>query len=491
MTGRIPAPSLWLEDGARVEGITVDRWVDAFTGDLADAGVGCGDAVALIGRESPEAMCVILALWRLGAVACPLPRRLPEAAIASMMARLEPKLLVVEEEWSALAAKHPGPRAMVQAGEHGPRLTFSAETNPAAAGAPRFPKNRAQAPEAIAALLFTSGSTAQPKLAALSLGAFLANAQASAALLPLGPHDAWCANLPLHHVGGLSVIVRTGLAGASLAFPKQGEPIPQRATHLSVVSAQLVQWSRDPKLRSRLLSLKAVLLGGGPVPVELCTALAGEGVPLFASYGLTETASQLATSAFHEEGGAWRGAFPLPGCVVRIGERDEIFVKTPALFSGYLGPAGLTSPVDREGFFPTGDRGRLTAEGRLQVFGRLDHLIISGGENLQPEEVEQALRRIFPLAEAVVSAIPHPVWGQRPVAFLLWKDEGVALPGSELRRLLREHLPPFKIPDYFYQWPTDGECRTPNGKIRRPFFASLALRLHGQASESTHPGDPT
>jgi O-succinylbenzoic acid--CoA ligase len=486
----LPSPSVWLADGTHLDTPKVERQAEIYSHELSRLGVGLGDTVALLGRETPAALFLLLAVWRLGAVACPLPRRLPPGTLSEMLGRLRPCLLVNDSEMEAAASSLPVRRASYKSDSaiDPPSLRLHA-SSPTGAPARDFPGNRLGSGENIAALLFTSGSSAQPKIAALSMAAFLANARAAAARIPLAPGDAWCANLPFNHVGGLSIIFRTALSGAALAFPSAEEPIPERATHLSLVSSQLVMLVRDARHRSRLASLKAVLLGGGPIPIGLCRELIAQSVPLFASYGLTETASQVATSPLQESDfvPGPPGVEALPGVEIRIGDRDEILVRSPSLFSGYLESQARGRSLDPSGFFLTGDRGRIGEDGKLQVMGRLDHLIISGGENIQPEEIERVLRQILPVSEAVVAGIPHPVWGQRPVAFLEWNEGAAIPPEAELKLLLRAHLPGFKIPDYFFPWPKEDGTRTPNGKVSRAFFSTLAKRLGEEASKAAEP----
>jgi o-succinylbenzoate---CoA ligase len=240
------------------------------------------------------------------------------------------------------------------------------------------------------------------------------------------------------------------------------------ATHVSLVSTQLLRLLRESDPAPG--GLKAILLGGGPVPISLVDEAAARGLPIHTSYGLTEMASQVTATP----PGASREALrtsgrPLPYRELSISDSGDILVKGETLFAGYVEGDSIDPASDTDGWFHTGDLGELDADGYLRVRGRKDYLFISGGENVQPEEIEEALCRIEGVEEAVVVPVPDAEFGARPVAFV--RTAGVE-PG-DLARALEPVLPRFKIPAAFHGWPEVAGGM----KVDRAFFRERARRL--------------
>lgn len=255
-------------------------------------------------------------------------------------------------------------------------------------------------PDGTLAVLFTSGTTGRPRGAILSRAAFIAAARASAARLGWRDDDRWLVPLPLAHVGGLSVIVRCLLARKPVLLGRPdriaADILDRRATIVSLV----------PTLLERLLGegflpppwLRLILVGGAAAPPGLMARALARGFPVAATYGLTEACSQVAT-ALPGEPGCGRPLVPL-----RIGAGGEIEVGGPTLFDGYLG-----EPPRATGWHPTGDHGFLDDDGCLHVLGRRTDLIVTGGENVYPAEVEAYLDARG-IAACVVGA-PDATWG--------------------------------------------------------------------------------
>jgi O-succinylbenzoic acid--CoA ligase len=199
-----------------------------------------------------------------------------------------------------------------------------------------------------------------------------------------------------------------------------------------------------------LAGLKAVLMGGGPVSASLVDEALSRGLPVHTSYGLTEMASQVTTTPPGASLEALRTAGRvLPEREVSISEEGEILVRGATLFSGYVEGGRLDLPLDADGWFHSGDLGELDENGDLHLLGRRDNLFISGGENIQPEEIEEVLCRLDGIDEAVVVPVPDPEFGYRPVAFV--RADGDE-PG-DLAPELRKVLPGFKVPVAFHPWP--------------------------------------
>jgi O-succinylbenzoic acid--CoA ligase len=303
-------------------------------------------------------------------------------------------------------------------------------------------------------VLFTSGSTGRNKGVVLSHAAFAASARASAANLGWRDDDRWLCCLPLAHVGGLSILARclaarrTAVLDAAPSFDpaRVAKTIElERITLVSLVPTMLVRlldagWTPPPHLR-------AVLLGGAAASPALLGRAAERGVPVLATYGMTETCGQVATQPFGTppatDGHAVGVGQPLPGAELRI--RDGgIQVRGPMLFERYL---GAPTPIDRDGWFDTGDCGRLDASGALQVLGRADDTIITGGENVHPGEIEPAIAAHPAIAAACVFGIDDDTWGQIIGAAVLCREqrEPEAL-AEDLAGFLAARLPAHKRP---------------------------------------------
>ena len=316
-----------------------------------------------------------------------------------------------------------------------------------------------------ATVVFTSGTSGEPKAAVHSVGNHVYSALGSNENVPLLPADRWWLSLPLNHVGGLGIVFRCILAGATVVIaPRWSEAASLRVTHMSLVPTQLRRMvhGEAPK------ELKAVLVGGSACPPGLVNAAANQGWPVHMTYGMTETTSQVATTpptAQLRSSGRilrWRE--------LRIGESGEILLRGPVLFKGYLLDGAISRPTGEDRWFHSGDMGRLDDSGFLHVLGRLDNMFISGGENIHPEEVERALRTLPSVMDAVVVPVDNDIYEQRPVAFI-WSDG--ALPTTEtVRACLESSLPSFKIPDAVYRWPRNIARR--GGKIDRSAFARSA-----------------
>jgi o-succinylbenzoate---CoA ligase len=424
-----------------------------------------GSRVALQLPKDEHYVALVLALIRAGHVACPVSDRLPPLGVAQLLGKVACSALISEDEELLEAAGpdlfKPEPAALL---EEGPRSS-SHRSEPA-----DIPHERP------ATIIFTSGSTGAPKAALHAFGNHYYSALGSNANITLRPCDRWLHSLPLYHVGGLSILFRCLLAVATVALPlpgtSPGESIASLgATHVSLVSTQLSRLLRESADLGRL---QAVLLGGGPVPPSLVDEALARGLPLHTSYGLTEMASQVTTTppgaSLEELRTAGR---VLPNREVSISESGEILVRGETLFAGYAEGEELDRPVDTEGWFRTRDLGEIDESGYLRVGGRMDNLFISGGENVQPEEIEEALCRLERVDEAVVVPVPDEEFGARPVAFVRLNHGDP----RDLARELEPVLPRFKIPISFHPWP---ERARRSMKVDRTSLSELARRLRSR-----------
>jgi len=331
--------------------------------------------------------------------------------------------------------------------------------------------------EACLAVVYTSGSSDRPQGVELSRRAFIAAAAASAANLGWRDEDRWLLGLPLAHVGGLSVLTRCLIARRTVVLVQPGsfevatyvaELARQKVTLASVVPTMLYRILRQCPVARPPASLRAVLVGGAAAPASLMAEARLAGWPVLATYGSTETCSQVATERLSEpprEAGDCGP--PLAGIELRLGPRQRIEVRGDCLMSAYF-PSG-ERPFTDDGWLITGDAGRLDGNGSLQVLGRLDDVIVSGGENIHPEEVEAALLEHPGIAAAVVFGVDDSEWGQRVAALLVADAEPLA--AGQLRQHLRQRLATFKQPRQI-QWVAELP-QTAAGKVSRRLSASL------------------
>ncbi len=269
--------------------------------------------------------------------------------------------------------------------------------------------------------LFTSGSTGTPKIAALSKANLLASAAAS---VDLRPNDQWKLTLPLYHVGGIGILLRCILARATIVL----EDSPD-ITHLSYVPTQLYRATPVYK------KLRCLLLGGAPI-----TSFPDR-LPIFATYGLTEMGSLVVVK--QNPTTPYLG-HPLKGREVKVAQDGEIWVRGACLFQGYWEEGKLRLPLDEQGWFATGDLGRYCSKEGLAIVGRKDWQFISGGENIQPEEIEKELLSLREVEEAVVVPIADAEFGARPIAVVKVNDPSFDL--KRMRDALQDRLPKYKIP---------------------------------------------
>jgi o-succinylbenzoate---CoA ligase len=378
-------------------------------------------ALVAIALPRPAAARAVVATWAAGEAVLPLDPGAPAAELKATLAAARPTHLL---DGSG--------RRRLPGGE------------PAEAG--------------VAAVVATSGTSDSPKLVELGADAVRWSATATTAALERGPGDRWLCCLPVHGVAGLAVVARAWHSGLPVEVHQRFDPDAVRA---AAGRATLV--SMVPAMLRRLLAagdeaarFRRVLLGGGPVPAGLVEEAAARGVTLVRTYGLTETF-----------GGMVHDGHPLPGTELTTdpdGE-GELLVRGPMLFRRYRGDPGRTAAVLRGGWLRTGDLGRVGPDGRLAVLGRTDDLVISGGVNVYPDEVEAVLATHPGVAEAAVAGRPDPEWGQRVVAFVVARDPADPPTLAGLRAFARERLAATKAPRELVVVPA--LPRGPSGKLLR------------------------
>lgn len=372
-------------------------------------------------------------------------------------------------------------------GEHAVALALSGaqSTPPLARGASAAFLERDINPEQPYAFMLTSGSSGVPKIVILSRRAVLASASASEHNLGRENEERWLLCLPLSHVGGLSILVRMLAARRTVVLlePTTAGLLERTAALRRQISEQRVTLiSLVPTLLERLLqegfeapaTLRAVLVGGAGCSAALAERARRAGVPLLTSYGLTETGSQVIARRYVErhaplpvQSGCVSSGHPLEGVELKI-VGGRIAIRAAALLSGYLGSTALAL---EEGWFLTNDRGVLGSGGELYVLGRTDLLIVSGGENVDPEEVERVLRTLPEVLDACVCGLPSREFGQQVAALIVTRGHTLPLPLGQLRARLSAQLAPFKLPrELLY---ADALPRSALGKLDRRACARL------------------
>ncbi|MBK5219445.1 MAG: AMP-binding protein [Thermoleophilia bacterium] len=312
----------------------------------------------------------------------------------------------------------------------------------------------------VCARVLTSGSSGAPQPVGLTYGNFLWNAVGSGFNIGVDPEDRWLCCVPLSHIAGLSIVVRSTIYGTA-AVLHEGFEVDRAAASLesdgiTIVSLVTTMLTRLLEAGADLSGPRAILVGGGPVPEEALEEAIGRGATVVQTYGLTETCSQVTTLAPADSrrkvGSAGR---PLLTTHLRIAADGEILIQGPTVAPGR---------ADGDGWLHTGDLGEIDEEGFLYVRDRIDDLIVSGGENVLPAEVEAVLLRHPEVAEAAVVGREDPEWQQAVTAVVVLAS-GSAVTPQDLRRHCAESLAGFKVPKRVEL--AAALPRTPSGKLMR------------------------
>ena len=402
---------------------------------LAAYGVRRGATAALTMHPRREEVVLLHALMKLGAVALPLGPQLTDA-----------------ERAAALATERPAVD-----------LNDAADLTQTEADLPLLGEHDM---DDLQCRILTSGTSGEPRPVGLTYGNFLFSAVGSAFNIGVSPNDRWLCCLPLSHVAGLSIVIRSVIYGTT-AVLLNGFDTEQVASTL--VSGDIGVVSLVPTMLIRLLEAdadlsapRAILIGGGPVPPDALREALDRGATVVQTYGMTETCSQVTTlapaDASRKVGSAGR---PLLTTHVRI-EQGEILVQGPTVAPGCY---------EADGWLHTGDMGHIDEDGFLYVTGRGTDVIVTGGENVMPAEVEAVLVSHPAVADAAVVGRPDPEW-QEAVCALIVLAEGAEASEDDLRDHCAGSLAPFKVPkrmEFVSSLP-----RTPSGKLLRGELMELA-----------------
>ena len=393
----------------------------SFIAALMAAGVRRGDRVAVRGSNRAETVVALLAMAQAGVTAVLVHPRLTAVEAGALLDDAEVALTLDDAAVDALLREG--------LGRPWPALPPNATGDPLA-------------------MIYTSGTSGRPKAAVLTHGSFFHSAQAHFANLPTRPTDRWVAALPLAHVGGLSVLTRGLLAGRPVALlPRFDADAVLDAVRVGGALVSVVPTMLRALLEAdrgnALARARALLVGGAACAPELLAESAARGVRALATYGMTEMCSQVATQA--PDAPSPRGVGrPLRGVELRVVDGDggtaatgavgRVAVRGPMRMRGYWRQA----PLADDAWFDTGDLGSLDAGGALSIHARRTDLIVTGGENVYPVEVEQCLEAHPSVAAALVFGLPDEVWGQRVAAAVV--PRGAVPDEAAWRAALRDHV---------------------------------------------------
>lgn len=418
----------WDDDPGRV--VLVDRAGTELTaGDLADrsavaaarlaaSGVGAGERVVISATASLDQVVAYVGVLRLGAVALPLNGAYRAPEVAHVVGDAGVAAAVTDDAERGRWITHVAPGAVVTP----PDLSGLPAAGPAPATLD------AATGDDPALLVYTSGTTGAPKGAVLRHANLLASAESVVLAWRWSPDDRLVLALPLFHMHGLGVGLHGTLtAGASAVL----HPRFDAQAVLDDARAGATMFFGVPTMWHRLVAapgaealarLRLGVSGSAPLPAELHAAVAARaGAPPLERYGMTETV-MLVSNPYEGERRAGSVGFPLPGVDVRLGTGGEIEVRGPNVFGGYWRRPAESAAAFRDGWFRTGDLGAVDPDGYLRIVGRATELIISGGYNVYPREVEDVLLAHPAVADAAVVGVPHPEWGEQVCACVVAGD---------------------------------------------------------------------
>lgn len=440
---------------------------------LVSAGIVPGDRVAILSANSCKYAVLIAACWQTGAVVAPINLRYPPGNIHAILKEINCRKLFVSSDFKE--TRFDGQLFSIDEFV----ISKDNEFTPT-------PLDTMQTDlDADASVIFTSGSSGHSKAVLHSMANHYFSALGAGENISFAKADRWLMSLPMYHISGLSLVMRSLIKSGTIVFPSLAESINQsimhrRITHLSLVPLQLSRLLDDAECTDTLKKLKAILIGGSGVNSAIIERALDAGLAIHTTYGSTETASQVATTETDDlkEFTSTCGKL-LPHRQVKISQDGEILVKGKTLFRGYVSGDSITLPIDQQGYFASNDLGYFDEAGNLYVTGRKDRMFISGGENIYPEQIERAIEEIENVERSVVVAVDREGFGKRPVAFIRTKNSNNLDPDT-LENALRKKIEGFMIPIAFFPWP-----KAEQDSIKKPDRKSLQNRANKLISQKT------
>lgn len=442
--------------GERYDYAQLERRTSARAAGLRERGVRKGDRVALLMNNSTVLLETMFAVARLGAISVPVNYRLSAAEIAYLVDDARPTVFVHDSAWESLAGA----------------ALASVTQAPQAVRCDQLPGFGPECPDEVvqgedtALLMYTSGTTGRPKGAMITHGNLEWNAvNMVTAGKGLTPDDVTLAVAPLFHIGGLALFTLPLLyAGGTVVVHESFAPQQtlelidrERITVQFMVPAMWAAMSQVPAFDDYELSaLRYLLCGGAPCPIPVIDFYKNKGLTFMEGFGMTE----LSPAAFildaefvrSHAGSIGRPFLHVDARIVddqdedvAIGEVGELVLRGPNVFAGYWGLPEATAEAMRGGWFHSGDLGRRDADGFVTLVDRKKDMIISGGENVYPIEVEQVLHRHPAVADVAVVGVPDTQWGEKVVAVVVPNEDAELNPG-DLITYSRAHIAHFKCP---------------------------------------------
>lgn len=420
---------------------------------LASLSIKQHDRVAILMKNRPDTVFIIHALQQIGAEIVFLNFRLTASELQFQLEDSDTKILIYDADFSKLVGQL---QQLLKADIN----TFTPLQLRILPLEEIEIRNEFLLDE-VCSIMYTSGTTGRPKGVLQSFGNHWWSAVGSSLNLGLRENDAWLCAVPLFHISGLSILMRSIIYGMPVYLMEQFDEhkanqllCSGQVTIMSVVSAMLNRMLDSLGDEGYHNAFRCMLLGGGPVPRPMLEKCVEKKIPIFQTYGMTETSSQIVTlspeDSLKKLGSAGKPLFPAQIKIVRedgepseAGQIGEIQLKGPNITAGYLNrPDANTSTFD-QGWLKTGDLGYLDEDGFLYVVDRRSDLIISGGENIYPAEIEEVLMTHHAVLEAGVTGIDDPIWGQVPYAFVVLREP---IEDKHILEFCVERLARYKIP---------------------------------------------
>ncbi|MDN7246085.1 o-succinylbenzoate--CoA ligase [Planococcus shenhongbingii] len=413
-----------------------------YAGKLTALGVAKESRVAILARSNPEFVFVMYGCMHVGCEMVMLNERLAPPELAYQIEDSEAEFVLVDDELKEKVK------------DYNPILFSSIrEAVPA-----EFEIQHEWEKGRTISIMYTSGTTGNPKGVRQTAENHFSSAVSSALNIGISPDDVWLCSVPLFHISGFSILMRSLIYGMGVRLYEKfdaersaKEICSGTVTHMSMVGVMLERILRNVEEASLAASprFKAILAGGGPIPVAYIKRAEQCGIPVLQTYGMTETSSQTTTlqsaDAERKIGSSGKPLFlyqvKIDG-TAKAGEKGEILIHGPQVTPGYIGRFSGRK-VQEEGWLHTGDVGYLDEEGFLFVVDRRSDLIVSGGENIYPAEIEKVLLAHPAVREAGVCGVPDEEWGEVPVAFVVLNESAEA---DELLAYCREQIASYKVP---------------------------------------------